>query len=107
MQVLCGILLPMWLYVFFLDVTLHPDLTSLLALWDKGRGRCAREPACEFWNEEMLLEAHERERDQEQPQGLEGMPAPPVRPFMLFRDFDTIFGGIMNPGQRLSHIAQF
>ena len=44
--------------------------------------RCTRIPACELWDEEMLLEVRERERERQhapQPQGLP-LAAPPVRP---------------------------
>lgn len=39
-------------------------LLDFSALWDKSNSRCTREPSCELWTEEMLLEERERHRDQ-------------------------------------------
>ncbi|KAI0336752.1 hypothetical protein GY45DRAFT_1315385 [Cubamyces sp. BRFM 1775] len=34
------------------------------SLWDVRNRRCSREPSCDLWDEEMLLEQREREREQ-------------------------------------------
>lgn len=47
----------------------------MLALWDVRRKRCIRNPACDLWDEEMLLEERERERERRQ-----GRVAAAVRP---------------------------
>ncbi|KAF9819392.1 hypothetical protein IEO21_02135 [Rhodonia placenta] len=45
------------------------------SLWDVRRKRCIRNPACDLWDEEMLLEERERERERRQ-----GRVAAAVRP---------------------------
>lgn len=55
----------MWLYVF-VDLQL-PLITyfppPLIALWDIKRQKCTSDPACELWDEMMLLDTRERERE--------------------------------------------
>ncbi|KAM5533573.1 hypothetical protein V8D89_012789 [Ganoderma adspersum] len=36
------------------------------ALWDVQEGICSRRPSCDLWDENMLLEARERERERQQ-----------------------------------------
>jgi hypothetical protein len=66
------------------------------------KGRCARDPTCEFWNEGMLLEAQERERDRQLPQWPQDLRTPPVRPAQVpqsAKGIHQIFTGILNRGQ--------
>lgn len=36
------------------------------AIWDVRNKRCSREPSCDLWDDEMLLEERERAREREQ-----------------------------------------
>lgn len=55
-----------------------------IALWDVRRKRCTRNPACELWDEDMLLEERERQRERRQPPAIavielqhQAVPPPP------------------------------
>lgn len=37
--------------------------TPFIALWDTRRQKCTSDPACELWDEMMLLDTRERERE--------------------------------------------
>jgi len=46
------------------------------SLWDIENSRCTRNPSCDLWDEEMLLELRERDRDAQPPAGVGGLLAP-------------------------------
>lgn len=87
-----GVLLSLRMCVQFSAVVVYLlTQVALLALWDVRRQRCTRNPACDLWDEEMLLEERERERDhrqdrvarmfaprEESPPPYEAPPVPPV-----------------------------
>jgi hypothetical protein len=46
-----------------LQLRLITDTPLLVALWDTKRQKCTSNPACELWDEMMLLDTRERERE--------------------------------------------
>ncbi|TCD68696.1 hypothetical protein EIP91_009980 [Steccherinum ochraceum] len=48
------------------------------SLWDVKNTKCLRVPSCDLWDENMLLEERERERDQRRGGGQRAAPAPRV-----------------------------
>ena len=50
---------------------LHVFIPLPAALWDIKKGLCSREPSCELWDDDMLLEQRERARERERVQANE------------------------------------
>lgn len=75
------------------------DWLSHVAPWDHAKGRCPREPNCELWDEQMLLEERERDRQNNaqirvptpdlQPLIPEEVVRPPIQPPPPYRPVAT------------------
>ena len=65
-----------------------------VALWDTKKQRCTSNPACELWDETMLLDTREREREAVANRVAQAAARPaPARAAPMFNGLANLFGG--------------
>jgi hypothetical protein len=57
------VLLQVWMSVESYLFPLSTLICRLTALWDAEQSRCSSNPRCELWDEDLLLDLRERDRE--------------------------------------------